>query len=75
MIQTLIRRAAPGAGGGGTLAVDGVGPRGVRADGDVGVHGAHAGIVQDEVGVVVVELTFILVRGKGKGGGKKRKGR
>lgn len=45
VIQTLIGRAAPGTRGGGALAVDGVRPRGVGADGDVGVHGAHAGVV------------------------------
>lgn len=61
VIQAFVERApAPGAGG--TLRVDGAGPGGVRADGDVGVHGAHAGVVQDEVGVVVMELTFILGR-------------
>lgn len=64
MIQTFITQAAPGAVGGGSIAVDGVGSRCVCADGDIGIHGAHVGIVQDEVRVIVVELTFILVRYK-----------
>lgn len=59
VIHTFIRWAAPGAGR--TLVVDGVGSGGVRADSDVGIHGAHAGIVQDEVRVVVAELTFVLI--------------
>lgn len=75
MIQTFIGRAAPSAGGGGALTVDGAGSGGIRADGDVSVHGAHAGIIQDEVRIIVVELTFILVCGKGKtgrGGGEEK---
>lgn len=76
MIQSFVRWAATSAGGGGALAVDGAGSGGVRADGDVGVHGAHVSIVQDEVGVVVMELTFVLVSGNGKRGrGKKAKQR
>lgn len=65
VIHAFVERASPRAGGGGALAVDGAGSRGVRGDGDVGVHGAHAAVVQ--VGVVVVELTFILARGDGRG--------
>lgn len=70
VIQTFIERTytTPGAGGRGVLGVDGAGSGRVRADGDVGVHGAHAGIVQDEVRVVVMELTFILASGKRRGG-------
>lgn len=49
------------AGGGGSLPVDGAGARGVCADSDVGVHGADAGVVQDEVRVVVMQLAFVLV--------------
>lgn len=60
VVHSLVEGATPGAGG--ALTVDGVRAAGVRADGDVRVHGAHAGVVQDEVGIVVVELTFILRR-------------
>lgn len=74
VIQTFIRRATPGADGGGAFAVDGVGSRRICVDGDVGIHGAHVGIVQDEVRVIVVELTFILVGREGKGGGGGSKG-
>lgn len=72
VIQALVGRAPPGAGSGSTLAVDGAGAVRVCADGDVGVHGAHAGVVQDEVGVILVELAFILTGGEAKdeGGGR-----
>lgn len=60
VIQSFIKRTYPGAGSGGALAVDGAGSGRVCADCDVGVHGAHAGVVQDEVRVVVVELAFVL---------------
>lgn len=53
-LVVLVRRTDAGAGGGGALPVDGAGARGVCADGDVGVHGADTGVVQDEVRVVVV---------------------
>lgn len=62
--QAVVKRASPGAGRG-ALGVDGAGAGLVGADGDVGVHGAHAGIVQNEVGVVV-KLLFVLVSGEGK---------
>lgn len=68
LVQPLVPPAAPGAGRGGALPVDGAGAGGVGADGDVGVHGAHAGVVQDEVGVVVVQLTFILKGAKASEG-------
>lgn len=60
-IMVLVGGAHAGAGGGRALAVDGAGAAGVRADGDVSVHGAHAGVVHDEVRVVIVELAFVLV--------------
>lgn len=60
-LVVLVGRTDARAGGGGALPVDGAGARGVCADGDVGVHGADAGVVQDEVRVVVVQLTFVLV--------------
>lgn len=63
MIQTFI---SSGASGGGAFAVDRTGSGGVCADSDVGVHGAHVGIIQDEVRVVIMELTFILIREKWK---------
>lgn len=66
VIETLVERVASRAGGGGALGVDGAGARCIRADSDVSVHGAHVGIVQDEVGVIIVELTFILVSEEGK---------
>lgn len=65
VVQSFVEQAAPGAGGGGAVTADGAGAGGVRADGDICVHGAHAGVVQDEVGVVVVELTLILRREDG----------
>lgn len=74
VIQTFIRRAAPSAVGGGTFAVDDVRSRRIRVDGDVGVHGAHVGVVQDEVRVIVMERTLILVGREGKGGGGGSKG-
>jgi len=58
VVQTVVR--GPCAGG----AVDGAAGC-VHADGDVGVHGVHAGIVQDEVRVVVVEPAFVLEIVKG----------
>lgn len=61
VIQAFIRRTPTG----GALAVDGAGSGRVCADCDVGVHGAHAGIVKDEVRVIVMELTFVLVCGEG----------
>lgn len=63
--QTVAERASPGAGCGEAFGVDGAGAGRVCADGDVGVHGAHAGVVQNEVGVVMKPL-FILVRAKGR---------
>lgn len=60
VVQSLVQQAAPGAGAGGAVPADGARATGVRADGHVCEHGAHAGVVQDEVGVVVVELTFVL---------------
>lgn len=48
------------------LGVDGAGPGCVGADSDVGVHGADVGIVQDEVGVIVVKRPFVLKAGKVK---------
>lgn len=60
VIQSFVERASPGAGGGGALAVDGAWSGRIRADCDVGIHGAHAGVVQDEVRVVVVERAFVL---------------
>lgn len=63
-VVVLVGGAHAGAGGGRALAVDGARAAGIRADGDVGVHGAHAGVVQDEVRVVVVQLAFILVGGE-----------
>lgn len=72
VIQTFVRRATRG-----VLAVDGAGSGCVCADGDVSVHGAHVGVIQDEVRVVIVKLPFILVCGKGGGSReeKKRKAR
>lgn len=67
----LLRRATACVGGGGALAIGAVGSRHAGADGDVGIYGAHVGIVQDEVRVVVMELTFILMR---KSGGKEKQG-
>lgn len=64
VVQSLVQQA----GAGGTVPADGARAAGVRADGDVGEHGAHAGVVQDEVGVVVVELTFVLRREDGEEG-------
>lgn len=58
VIQPFVGRAAPGR----AFAVDSVGSGGVRADSDVRVHGAHGGVVQDEVRILVVERTFILWR-------------
>lgn len=52
--------------GAGVLGVDGAGPGCVGADGDVGVHGADVGVVQDEVGVIVVKRPFVLKAGKVK---------
>lgn len=57
VIQTFVGWPTPS---GGALAVDGVGSRSVRADGDVSEHGAHVGVIQDEVRIIVMELTFIL---------------
>lgn len=57
VVQAFVRMAPAGVG---ALGVDGAGAGRVRADRDVGVHGADAGVVQDEVGVVVVELAFVL---------------
>lgn len=62
MVQPFVEQSAPGAGGRGAVTADGAGAAGIRADGDVRVHGADAGVVQDEVGVIVVELTFVLGR-------------
>lgn len=59
-LQAFIEQA-----GGGALAVLGAWAAGVRADGDVCVHGADAGVVQDEVRILVVELTFVLRREDG----------
>ena len=70
VIQTFVELSFPGCGG--ALGVDGAGSGRIRADGDVGVQGAHVGIVGDDVGVVVMELPFILVSGEGKGKEKSR---
>lgn len=63
--QTFVERASPGAGCGEAFGVDGARAGRVRADGDVGVHGAHVGVVQNEVGIVM-KLLFVLVSGEGK---------
>lgn len=61
VIQAFIRRTPASAGSGGALSVDGARSGRVCADGDIGVHGAHTRIVQDEVRLIVVELTFVLI--------------
>lgn len=65
VIQAFISWTPGSAGGGGAFAVDGAGPRRICADGDIGIHGAHTGIVQDEVRLIIMELTFILVYREG----------
>lgn len=67
VVQSLVQQAAPSASTGGAVPADGARAAGVRTDGHVREHGAHAGVVQDEVGVVVVELTFVLRREDGEG--------
>ncbi|KAG7272020.1 hypothetical protein CRUP_004179 [Coryphaenoides rupestris] len=65
-IQVVRPCGGPGAQGRPTAAaaaVVAVGPKRVGSDGDVGVHGAGAGFVQDEVHVIVVETAFVLIGG------------
>lgn len=60
LVQSFVKQADPGACGGGAVAVDGAGASVVGADSDVGVQGAHTGVIQDKVRIIIVELTFIL---------------
>lgn len=62
--QLPIQVVRPRGGRPAAAAVVAVGPERVGGDGDVGVHGAGARLVQNQVHVVVVETAFVLIGGQ-----------
>lgn len=58
LVQTFVELASSGRKG--VLVVDGARAGGVGGHRDVGVHGAHAGVVHDEIRIIVMKLAFVL---------------